>query len=349
MKAALLEGPGIVVVNEVPVPEICDDEVLVEVKYCGICGSDVHTIPDCGLYPAGTYMGHEVAGVLKKVGHNVKGWQSGDRVVVNPLYVCGECYGCRHGRLSQCDHGVEHFIGCRPGLEHAGGFARFVRVSVPQERLFHLPDEVSFEEGVLVEPLAVSLHAIRMSAFTPRGYVMVMGAGMIGLGVIAHLRSAGAGLIIATETNDSRIKLAKEFGADHVFNPQSTADLRERILELTEGNGVDVVFECSGVSQAFRSATKFVRRGGQVLLVGQITQEVPIIPCDFTLNELQLQGICCYYAEEFPMVVEFLKRGVSPVSKLITSKIKLSDIVERGFEVLLKPDNDEIKILVEPD
>jgi (R,R)-butanediol dehydrogenase / meso-butanediol dehydrogenase / diacetyl reductase len=176
-------------------------------------------------------------------------------------------------------------------------------------------------DAALVEPLAVSLHTIRMSAFTPRVYTMVMGAGMIGPGVIAHLRSAGAGLIIATEMNHSRLKLAKEFGADYVFNPQATDNLRDSVLDLTDGNGVDVVFECSGVSQAFRSATKFARRGGQILLVGQITHEVPILPTDFTPNELQLQGICCHYAEEFPMVVELLERGVPPVGKVLPQRL----------------------------
>lgn len=349
MKAALLKGPGEVVLDEVQVPEISDDEVLVEVKYCGICGSDIHAVPDCVLYPKGTYMGHEISGVLFKVGSNVKGWKVGDRVVVNPLYACGECYGCKHGRQSQCEHGVEHFIGCRDGLEHAGGFAKFVRVPIPEFRLNILPDELSFEEGVLVEPLAVSLHSVRMSAFRPREYAMVLGAGMIGLGVIAHLKSAGAGLIIATETIEKRAKLAVKLGADYVFNPQKVSDLKEKVLELTNGRGVDIAFDCSGAAHAFQGATSFLRRGGQILLTGHITTEVPIVPLDFSANELCLQGSLCYYADEFPMAIEFLKRGTLPVNEMITSKIKLSDIVEQGFSKLLKPGHAEIKILVSPE
>ncbi len=347
MKTALLKGPREVVLEEVPVPEISADEVLVEVKYCGICGSDIHSIPECNLYQAGAYLGHEFSGVITKVGMNVKGWKMGDRVVANPMYICGECYGCQHGRW--CDYGADAAIGVTPGLEYAGAFAKYVRVPLPERRLYRLPDEVSFEEGALVEALACSLHAVRISAFRPREQTMVLGAGMIGLGVIAHLKNAGAGLIIVTETIEKRAEMARRLGADHVFNPQKVTNLKEKVLELTGGKGVDVVFDCSGVPEAFRSATDFLRKGGQILLKGIIPKEVPIFPMDFTFNEWQIQGSLCYYADEFPMIIEFLKRRVSPVREMITSKIKLSDIIKKGFDILGKPGSSEIKILVEPD
>ncbi|MBA7617782.1 Sorbitol dehydrogenase [subsurface metagenome] len=347
MKSVLLKGPGQVVFEEVPVPGISADEVLVEVKYCGICGSDIHSIPECNLYQAGAYLGHEFSGVITKVGMNVKGWKMGDRVVANPMYICGECYGCQHGRW--CDYGADAAIGVTPGLEYAGAFAKYVRVPLPERRLYRLPDEVSFEEGALVEALACSLHAVRISAFRPREQTMVLGAGMIGLGVIAHLKNAGAGLIIVTETVEKRAEMARRLGADYVFNPQKVTNLKEKVLELTGGKGVDVVFDCSGVPEAFRSATNFLRKGGQILLKGIIPKEVPIFPMDFTFNEWQIQGSLCYYADEFPMIIEFLKRGVSPVGEMITSKIKLSDIIKKGFDILGKPGSSEIKILVEPD
>jgi len=349
MKAALLKSPGEVILDEIPIPEISEDEVLVEVKYCGICGSDTHAIPNCLLYPEETYMGHEISGVLSQVGGNVRGWKPGDRVVVNPLYACGNCYGCQHGCQSQCEDGIEHFIGCCPGLEHAGGFAKFVRVPIPEFRLNTLPDDLSFEEGVLVEPLAVSLHSVRMSAFKPRGHVMVIGAGMIGLGVIAHLKSAGAGLIIAAETIESRAKLARKLGADYVFNPQQMPDLKEKVFKLTGGQGVDVVFDCSGAAAGFKSAPGFLRRGGQVLLTGHINHEVPVLPFDYSAKELSLQGSLCYYSDEFPMAIEFLQRGDLPLKELITSNIKLSNIIKDGFDVLLKTKHNEIKIIVAPD
>jgi len=347
MKSVLLKGPGEVVFQEIPIPQISADEVLVEVKYCGICGSDIHSVPECNLYQAGAYLGHEFSGIVAEVGKNVKGWQKGDRVVANPLYICGECYGCKHGRW--CDRGADAAIGVTPGLEYAGAFAKYVRVPLPERRLYRLPDEVSFEEGALVEPLACSLHAVRISAFRPRERTMVLGAGMIGLGVITHLKNAGAGLIVATETLANRAKMASKLGADHVFNPAEVSNLQEIVLGLTDGEGFDVVYDCSGVPQAFKSATGFLRKGGQILLKGIIPEEVPILPMDFTFNEWEIKGSLCYYADEFPMVIEFMKRGISPVKKLITSKIKLSEIINKGFDVLLKPGNSEIKIIVEPD
>jgi (R,R)-butanediol dehydrogenase/meso-butanediol dehydrogenase/diacetyl reductase len=350
VKAALLKGPREIVLEDIPVPEITDDDVLVEVKWCGICGSDTASYRKTELIQPGTYLGHEFSGVLAKVGKHVKGWKVGDRVVCNELYECGECYACKHAFHSACRHCLEEEIGCRPGLENAGAFARYTRVRHPEYRLYRIPDGVSFEEAALTEPLAVSLHAVRMSLFKPRDRVMVLGLGMIGLGAIAHLKNSGAGLIITTYgRNKKRAELALKMGADHVFSYYETPDLKERVLELTDGEGVDVVFECSGIPDAFQSATSFLRPRGQLLLVGIMTHEVPLIPAAFVLGEYNLQGSFCYYHDEFPMVLEFLSRKVLPVNELITSKIELSNIVEEGFEVLTTPGNAEVKIIVQPD
>ena len=349
LRAVLVKGPGELVIEDVPIPEISEDEVLVEVKYSGICGSDVRSLADCLLYQPGTYMGHEFSGIINKVGKHVKGLKVGDRVTANPLFICNECYACKHGRQSQCEHGFEHAIGCVPGLEHAGAWAKYVRVPIPERRLYRIPKEVSFEEGALVEPLACSLHAVKVSGFSSGEHAMVLGAGPIGLGIIAHRKNTGAGLIIVTEIRPRRVELAKKLGADYVFNPQEEPDLKDKVSLLTNGKGIDVVFDCSGNPLVFQSATDFLRKGGLVLLSGIIEQETPIIPMNWVLNEWRLQGSMCYYADEYPMVIDFLKKGISPVKEMITSKVKLSDIVNKGFDVLADPNNNEIKILVEPD
>ena len=349
MKQLLLEKAESLVLVDVPVPQISDDEVLVEVKYCGICGSDVHALHDGVTVPAGTYLGHEFSGVISEVGKNAKKWHVGDRVVVNPMYVCGECYACKHGRESICEHYLDYAIGLSVGIEYGGAFAKYVRVAQPDRRIQILPDAVSFEEGSLVEPLACSLHGIRKSIFQPRDRVMIIGAGMIGLGVAAHLRNAGAGLVVVAEIDDNKSALAKKLGADHVFNPATDKEVKDKVLDLTDGLGVDIVFECSGVPQVYNGITQYLRKGGQLLMQGVISQNVELYAMDWVLNEYQLQGSLCYYSDEFPMVTEFLSRHVSPVNEMITSKIKLSNIIKDGFGKLTRPGSHDIKIIVEPD
>jgi (R,R)-butanediol dehydrogenase/meso-butanediol dehydrogenase/diacetyl reductase len=298
---------------------------------------------------SGTYQGHEISGVISEVGSRVSGWNKGERVVVDPTYVCGRCYACRSGRHCDCALKWENCIGVEPGREKAGGFARYVKVSIPEWRLHHLPDEVSFEEGALIEPLACSLHAVKVSGLKIGEQVMVLGAGPIGLGVVTFLKYAGAGLIIVSEINEKRAKLAKRLGADYVFNPQKTPDLKEKVFELTNGKGVDLLFDCSGSPQAFLTGPEFIRYAGRMVLVGIIEEEVTLPPAMFVFHELQLLGIIGYGADGFPTVIELLKKGVSPVREMITSRIKLRDIEAKGFNVLNKPGHSEIKILVEPD
>jgi (R,R)-butanediol dehydrogenase/meso-butanediol dehydrogenase/diacetyl reductase len=180
---------------------------------------------------------------------------------------------------------------------------------------------------------------------------MVLGCGLMGLGTIAHLKNAGAGLIVATRggRNEKKGEVAKKLGADYVFNPEEAQNLRQKVLELTDGVGVDVVFECTGVPQAFRSALDLLRPKGQVVIVGLINHEIPIVPTKINFGEYNLQGSFCYYHDEFPMVIEFLKRRLLPIEEIITSKIKLEDIVKKGFDALTAARNDDIKIIVQPD
>jgi (R,R)-butanediol dehydrogenase/meso-butanediol dehydrogenase/diacetyl reductase len=175
----------------------------------------------------------------------------------------------------------------------------------------------------------------------------VLGAGVIGLGVISWLKNIGAGNIIVIEISKKRGELALKLGADYVFNPLEEPDLGEKVRELTDGEGVEVAFECSGNPAAFKSAIGIIKRGGQVLLTGMIDREVPIIPSELVFNEWRIQGSLCYHVDEFPLVIKALAKGILPTEDIITSKIKLDDIVD-SFKSLLKPDNNDIKVLVEP-
>ena len=177
--------------QEKPKPVIDSTDVLLKVEYCGICGSDVHGYLNGILIPLGTVMGHECAGVVAEVGNKVQDFKVGDRVVAKPIPQCGECYWCKKGQYSLCPTSFGQAFGITP--ENDGAFAEFLQVKHPKEMLFRLPEGVSFQEGALVEPLATSLHAVRTSRFGLGDNVVILGAGMIGLGVLQFVKLGGAG------------------------------------------------------------------------------------------------------------------------------------------------------------
>lgn len=348
MNALRLKGPRYLALEDIPVPEISDDEVLVEVKYCGICGTDIHAYNVPEVFPTGAFLGHELSGIVCSLGKNkMNDWRLGDRVVVNPLYRCHSCYACQHALWSCCPRAFEA-IGVMADKRQPGGFAKYVRIPYPDYQLHKIPESVSYEEGALVEPLADGLHGIRISSFKPGDHVMVLGCGMIGLGVISFLKYSGAGKIIATEINERRAELAKKFGADKVINPQKTDTLINEVRNFTDGLGVNQVFDCSGVAEAFIGALDFLRPRGQIVLIGVIEEKVPITPFRFQPGEFQLVASWCQ-DDEFPMVIEYLDKTTSPIKEVVTAKIKLQDIITEGFERLLQPTHDQIKILVSPD
>ena len=349
MKAAMLKGPGEITLEEIDIPTISDTEVLVEVKYCGICGTDLASFRDPSLLTEGTFLGHEISGIIARVGKEVETLKPGNRVVIFPNHYCGECWACKQGFFSCCQHYLDTSPGTLADSSTPGGFTKFVRITNPKQRIFILPDRVSFEEGALVEPLATPVHAIKLSALKQGDRTMVLGAGPVGLGVIAFLKNAGAGLIIAMEMNQRRIEAAKMFGADYVLDPREVSSSQERVRELTGGVGVAQVFDCSGVTQAFQSSIRFLRPRGQTILVGIIQREVPIIPFDLQLGEYQILSSWCYSSSDFGAVIDSLNKHAFPAKEMITSRIKLSEIVEKGFKKLLRPDHKEIKVLVEPD
>ena len=331
--------------QERPKPEVQSGDVLVRVEYCGICGSDVHGYLNGIMVPKGTVMGHECSGVVAEVGEGVQGFASGDRVVVKPIPQCGECYWCQRGQYSLCPKAFERAIGITPAND--GAFAEYIRIQYPNEMLFKLPDSVTLREAALVEPLATSLHGVRMSRFKPGDRVVVIGAGMIGLGVLQFLRLGGAGKIIVLEISREKLRLAQDMGADVVLDPVSEGEaLREQIVDLTDGVGADVVFECAGVPIAFQTCIHYVKSGGQVMLLGINDKEVAINAFMMVLWEVEMKGVLGYY-DEFKYVIEFLEQKKINTEPLISDVIPLADVEGKGFRRLLAS-TDMVKILVKP-
>lgn len=269
MKAVLKKtlDPG-VAIEEVPIPQVADDEVLIKVRAAGICGSDVHMYEGAASYKVferffPLVMGHEFCGDVAEVGKNVTAIKPGDRVVSRVAASCGNCFYCRSGRMHFCEEAFQRII----GLQKNGGFAEYVAVSEPS--CIKMPDNVSYELGALIEPLGVTANAVYDSGLEMGETVVVQGPGPIGLLTMLFAKARGAGktIVIGTKADKLRLDLAKKFDADHIIIADEV-DAVQAVKDLTGGHGANVVFEASGVPQLVQGAVDMVDKTGRVVVEG---------------------------------------------------------------------------------
>jgi 2-desacetyl-2-hydroxyethyl bacteriochlorophyllide A dehydrogenase len=345
MKAAVLVDLETISIQDKPVPDIGPQEALVKVEYCGICGSDVHAYTNGIAINTGTVMGHETSGVVARIGANVKNVQTGDRVWIRPGAPCGVCYWCRKGHYMRCFEGFNRAIGLTP--KYDGAFAEYVLIKYPDEMLFRLPPHVSFQDAALIEPFSVALHGVAVSRFKIGDNVVIIGAGMIGLGVIQFMKTAGAGKIIVLENSQKKLHIAKEMGADLVIDPvDEGCDLKEIVFNYTDGLGGVVVFECAGVSSALQNAINYVRSGGQIIVLGLHEKDVPFNFWEVLHREVEIKG-SLGFIDECEHVLSFLENKKISTQNMISDVISLEDLEEKGFKRLISS-VDIIKILVRP-
>ncbi|WP_280769679.1 2,3-butanediol dehydrogenase [Salipaludibacillus daqingensis] len=349
MKAAVWYKAKDIRVEEVAEPTVSDHDVKVKVKWCGICGSDLHEylagpifIPVGAPHPiskdeAPIVMGHEFAGEIVEVGDKVTKLQVGDRVAIEPILAPNE-----NGEYKDEKYNLTELLGFHGLSGGGGGFSEYTVVG---EHMAHrIPDELSFEQGALVEPAAVALHAIRQSSLKAGDTAAVFGAGPIGLLVIDALKAAGASKIFAVEISDARKGLAEKLGA-HVIDP-SQMDAVEEIHRLT-GGGVDVSFEVTGLPKVLNQTIHSTHTGGETVIVSIWESEASIQPNDIVIKERTIKGIIAY-RHIYPAVMELMKQGYFQAETMITKKIKVDDVVDDGFELLVN-DKSHIKILVSPE
>ena len=339
MRAAILEDAGKIVLRDVPKPSPREGEVLVKVKYCGICGSDLHAYKT-GMYGLGLTMGHEFSGDIVELGSDVKGWGVGDKVISKPDS-CGECYYCRRGLINLCEKGIEYGL----GIFSPGAYAEYV--VVPAGGLYELPEELTYEQGTMVEPLSTPVRAVSLSEMKLGDTALVLGAGPLGLLTLQCAKLAGARAVYVTETAEKRMELAKKLGADEVLNPDEV-NIRSRILEVTENRGPDVVFECVGVPDTILDAIGTVRSAGKIVIEGIFDEDVKTRFLDIILKEIGIKGVFGYNYHDFRCAVELIRKKLVDVDSIVTDIISLNDIAEKGFEALIKPEKESAKILVAP-
>ncbi|MEK4221217.1 MULTISPECIES: 2,3-butanediol dehydrogenase [Bacillus] len=350
MKGARWHNVRDIRVEEVEEPKVEKGKVKIQVEWAGICGSDLHEyvagpifIPVKEPHPiskdvAPIIMGHEFSGRVVEVGEGVTKVKVGDPVVVEPILRCGKCPACKQGKYNLCENLGFH------GL--AGGGGGFSEYTVVDEYMVHkMPEGLSFEQGALVEPAAVALHAVRSSKIKAGDKAAVFGTGPIGLLVIEALKAAGASEIYAVEVSEERLQKALELGATAVINPKNE-DPVQKLLELTDG-GVDVSFEVTGVPAVLQQAVDSTAFEGETVIVSIWEKEANLLPNNIVLKERNVKGVIAY-RDIFPAVMNLMKQGYFPAEKLVTKKIKLDQIVEEGFEKLIK-EKDQVKILVKPE
>lgn len=343
MNAAVLNKPFDIEVQKVPIPEPKEDEALVRVHCIGICGSDVHYYEHgrIGRYvvEAPIILGHELAGEVVRVGARVTNVTPGDRVAVEPGVTCGRCPHCKAGRYNLCPD--VQFMATPPV---DGAWAEYV--TVRSDFLFKLPDGMSYEQGALLEPFSVGLHAMKRGRVAPSDRVLVTGLGPIGLLAAQAARLYGVKEIYGTDIIPFRQKLAREMGVTRVIDP-AQEPVAERLKELTDGEGVDVIIETSGNARVIGDTVKTVRRGGRIVFVGMPpADEIPLDVNRIIDGELDVLGVF-RYANTYPAAIQALAKSDIDLETVITDRFALKDI-RQAVEMARTQKDTSIKIMIYP-
>ena len=343
MKALELVGPSAFKVVDKALPEISASDVLIQVKACGICGSDIHGMDgSSGRRIPPVVMGHEASGVIQQLGANVDDLKVGDRVTFDSTVFCNDCDYCSQGQVNLCDNRQVMGVSC--GEFHRDG-AFSEHVACPAHICHRLPEGLSFEEAAFAEPVGVAVHAVNRSQVKRGDTAVVIGSGLIGLLVIQALKWRGCSQIIAFDLDDSRLALAKQLGATEVFNSKQS-DAVKSVVDLT-GGGADHAFEVVGASVTVNMAINCVRKGACVTLVGNLSPEVTMPLQKVVTRELTLFGSCAINGE-YPEALTAIADGHIQVTPLITAQVNIDNAGE-WFAKLKAAEQPYLKVLVCPE
>ncbi|KAI9374723.1 chaperonin 10-like protein [Aspergillus egyptiacus] len=351
MRAIRFHGPEDIRLDQIEEPTCGKGQVKLRNSYCGICGSDLHEYTSGPvLIPKEPHnitkttspiiMGHEFGGVVEEVGDGVTHLSPGQKVVVRPTIFDRKCPPCKLGYEYCCDN--IGFIGLSG---YGGGFAE--HVVAPAEHFYPIPDNVSMEAVSLIEPLAVAWHAVNLSPFREGDNVLIVGGGPVGLCILQVLKLRGAKSIMVAELMESRKTSAEEFGATHVLDP-TKVDIAKTVRKLTDGIGADVVFDSAGVEKALDGAIDASRIHGTIVNVAVWEKRPHIRINEMMYHEVKYVGAALYDEKSFMDVIDAISKGQLKPEGMITDKIRLEDVVEKGFKTLLKDRATHCKILVDP-
>ena len=343
MKALVLEEYNKLVYKDVPDPQIAPNEVLVRIKACGICGSDVHGLDgSTGRRIPPIIMGHEASGIIEATGPAVRRWRKGDRVTFDSTVYPLEDWYTLEGRYNLSDN--REVLGVSPGdYRRNGAFAEFL--SVPQHILYRIPDTVTYEQAAMVEAAAVALHAVNLSGLKTGDNCAVTGAGMIGIFVIKLLRISGAGKIIAIGNDPSRLEGAKSSGADETLDPSDNR-LVERTRDLSDSRGADISFEAVGKNETVNTAIAVTRKGGTVVLIGNTSKTIELPLQKVVTGELKILGSCAIRGE-YDVILKLLEDKRLTLTDQISAVVPLSEGAD-WFRKLYNKEGNLRKVILVP-
>jgi len=317
MLQAVMTAPGRIEIREVPEPEAGKGQVLIKIKRIGICGSDIHVYH--GKHPFTTYpvvQGHEVSGQVLGFGPDVSGIREGDKVTIQPQVVCGKCFPCTHNQYHICDELKVM------GFQTTGTASELFAVDA--ERVLTLSEKISYDQGAMVEPLAVGVHALQRSGEVRGKKILILGAGPIGNLTAQAAKGLGADMVMITDISAYRLDIAEECGIDRCINT-ATDDLGARIADAFGPDRADLTLECVGVNETMDQAVRYARKGTDIIVVGVFQDKATVDLGLLQDRELRLIGTLMYQKSDFLVAIELIGKGKIRFDPLISNHFNFKD------------------------
>ena len=340
MKQAVMVAPGKIEFRQVEKPAIQDNEVLLQPKRIGVCGSDIHVFH--GAHPFTRYpvvQGHEVAGIVAEVGRAVEGIAVGDIATFTPQVVCGNCYPCRHGMYNVCEN--LKVMGFQTGGAAQECFA------LPAWNIFRLPDNVSLDHAAMIEPVSVAVHALRRGGDVTGKRVLVLGAGTIGNLVAQVARASGAAAVMITDVSGYKLNKARNCGVDFAINT-TREDLNVALLHDFGPDRADLILECVGIQATATQAVECARKGTTVVVVG-VFGEKPVVNLGYVQDrELNLIGTAMYQKTDYEGAIELVTGGKMHLDELLTHRFAFEDYLQ-AYHTIEQSKGEYMKVMIELD
>lgn len=343
MQALVLEGYINFCIRDVPEPNLSPLDILIQVKACGICGSDVHGYDgSTGRRIPPLIMGHEAAGVVAKLGAKVSGFHVGDRVTFDSTVSCGQCRFCSAGEVNLCNNRQVLGVACDE-YRRDGAFAEFV--VVPAHIVYMLPESFTYEKAALVEAVSIAVHAAKVSQIQQGSTAVIVGAGMIGLLAVQAFRIFGCKKILAVDLEQSKLDIARQLGADETFLA-TDPEIYSNLKDANDGQEADIAIDVVGIQKSIATAIEAVRRGGTVTFIGNLAATVEIPLQKIVTRQLRLLGSCAS-AGEYEECIALMTSGAINVDPLISAVAPLHEGA-LWFERLYNRESGLMKVILQP-